>query len=139
MPGKSPFSDDWRDCLRAHFTYTVRMQDVRTEHTLTAVMQEIGFAEAEMRELRVLATLRAEDMPPDFVPDLEALAVQAPPEAARVFAAVALAPEAEAVRMADEAEALLPEGETVLDEAEPAADEPPAPPAPDGPTQLSLF
>jgi hypothetical protein len=135
MPGNSPFSDDWRDCLRAHFAYTVRMQDVRTEHTLSAVMQEIGFSEAEMRELRVRATLRTEDVPPDFVPDLQALAEQSPPEAARVFA-VAAVPEALAEAVQEELLELEEESVIDPDEVQEAAA---PPPSPDEPQQLSLF
>lgn len=134
MPGNSPFSTDWHDCLRAHFAYTVRMQDVRTEHTLSAVMQEIGFSEAEMRELRVRATLRTEDVPPDFVPDLQALTEQAPPEAARVFA-VAAVPEALAEAVQEAAPDV--EDEAAIDADDPQEDA--APPSADEPQQLSLF
>lgn len=134
MPGNSPFSADWHDCLRAHFAYTVRMQDVRTEHTLSAVMQEIGFSEAELRELRVRATLRMEDVPPDFVPDLQALTEQAPPEAARVFA-VAAVPEALAEAVQEAAPDV--EDEAAIDADDPQEDA--APPSADEPQQLSLF
>ena len=73
MAAKSIFADEWRDCLRAHYTYVVRNNDKLTERTLRGVMFEAGFTEAELTELTVRATMRAEDMDADFVPDLEIL------------------------------------------------------------------
>jgi hypothetical protein len=73
MPGESPFANDWRDCLRAHYTYTVRAEDRVTERTLVDVLQEVGFSENEVKEMRVLATMRVEDMGEGFVPDLNIL------------------------------------------------------------------
>jgi hypothetical protein len=122
MAGKSPFSDDWRDCLSAHFTHVIRTNDVRTEPTLTGVLLAAGFTEAELRELKLRATMHVDDVPADFVPDLEILqTASAPP----VFAAVEVPP---------------PAAELVAEEVEEdAEDEPPAPHDEDGPVQLSLF
>ena len=73
MAEKSIFADEWRDCLRAHYMTVVRNNDRITEKTLHGVMFEAGFTEAELTELTVRATMRAEDMDADFVPDLEIL------------------------------------------------------------------
>ncbi len=121
MAGKSPFADDWRDCLSAHFTHVIRTNDVRTEPTLTGVLLNAGFTEAELRELKLRATMHVDDVPADFVPDLEILQ-PAPPEPP-VFAAVDVPPPVE---------------DALPDEAAEAEDEPP-PHQEDGPVQLSLF
>lgn len=63
------FADDWRDCLREQYKSVVRQQDARTETTLTQVLYEVGFTEDELRALKMEATLRAEDMPDDYVPE----------------------------------------------------------------------
>ncbi len=73
MAGKSIFADEWRDCLRAHYMTVVRNNDQLTERTLHGVMFEAGFTEAELTELTVRATMRAEDMDADFVPDMDIL------------------------------------------------------------------
>jgi hypothetical protein len=63
------FADDWRDCLREQFRYVIRQQDQRTEATLIRVMYEAGFNDEELAALRLEATLRADDMPADYVPE----------------------------------------------------------------------
>lgn len=73
MAGENVFDNEWRDCLRHHFMYIVRTQDVTTEKSLVAVMQEVGFSDSDLAELRVLATMRADALPDDFVPDLAVL------------------------------------------------------------------
>ena len=138
MPGPSPFTDDWRDCLRAHYQQVVRNQDHVTERTLVGVLHEVGFTESEMAELKVLATLRADELPADFVPDLEVLQAQALDEIQqqtaeaeaeqagepRVFEAVAV-----------ETPAAAPEEDS---SALPADEEPPDYKS-DAPLQLSFF
>ncbi len=73
MPGQSVFGDEWRECLRTHFMYVVRNNDTITERTLKGVLYEVGFTEAELNELRVLATAHVDDVGADFVPDLQTL------------------------------------------------------------------
>jgi hypothetical protein len=73
MPGQSIFADEWRDCLKSHYLYVVREQDVRTERTLRGVMHNVGFSEDELNELRVRATMHVDDVGVEFVPDLEIL------------------------------------------------------------------
>ena len=63
------FADDWRDTLREQYKYVIQQGDKRTEETLTAVLHEVGFTEDELATLRLQATMRAEDMPDDYVPD----------------------------------------------------------------------
>jgi hypothetical protein len=136
MPGPSPFADDWRDCLRAHYQYVLRSSDTTTERTLVGVLQEVGFSDRELAELKVLATLRSDELPPDFVPDLDALTdaavqqLQAPaapsPEPA-IFAAAFPNPAPDS-----EADAPGPD-------APPTDDEEPPDYRSDAPEQLSLF
>lgn len=125
----SIFADDWRACLREHYMAMVRKQDHVTLPSLTLVMHEVGFSDDDLAELRLLATMRADAMPDDYVP----------PEVAegRVFAAVEVEPEPDEI----EAEAdALPAEEAEAEpepESEPEADEDAA--DPDAPQQLSLF
>lgn len=92
MPA-SIFADEWRECLRAHYMTVIRTDDRITERTLRGVMMhEAGFTEAELKELAVRATMRVEDTPADFVPDLAMMQGDAAP---RSFA-VAAPPDAEA-------------------------------------------
>ncbi|MBN8637060.1 MAG: hypothetical protein J0M07_17160 [Anaerolineae bacterium] len=127
MPGKSPFSEDWRDCLKAHYTHVIRTNDVRTEKTLRTVLHECGYNDAQINEWYVLATMHVDDVDPDFVPDLEL--VQA--EAAPVMVAV---PEMPPVPVALIEEP--PSEDAVADEE---ADDDPPPHDPNGFQQLSMF
>jgi hypothetical protein len=70
---ESVFADEWRECLRAHYMHVIRTHDRVTLPSLTYVMYQAGFTEGELAELRVRATLRADQMPADFVPDMNAL------------------------------------------------------------------
>jgi hypothetical protein len=67
------FADEWRECLRAHYMHVARTNDTKTLVSLLTVMQEVGFGEEELRELRVLATAHVDDVAEDFVPDLNIL------------------------------------------------------------------
>src|SRR4051794_37941903 len=69
----SIFADEWRNCLRAHFTTVIRNNDKITEKTLRGVMFEAGFTDAELKELTVRATMRVEDVGEDFVPHMKVL------------------------------------------------------------------
>jgi hypothetical protein len=77
MSKDSIFTDEWRKCLRAHYMDVVRRDDQRTLKTLVRVMHDTGFSDDELAELRVRATMRAEDMPEDFVPDTHLFQVNA--------------------------------------------------------------
>jgi hypothetical protein len=74
------FGDEWRECLRAQYMYVVRNDDQRTLKTLKGVMHEVGFSDDELRDLYVRATMRAEDMPDDFLPATELLKMEVVPE-----------------------------------------------------------
>jgi hypothetical protein len=63
------FADDWRDCLREQYKSVIQQQDTRTEATLTRVLHEVGFTRDELAALKFEATLRADDMPDDYVPE----------------------------------------------------------------------
>lgn len=91
----SIFADDWRACLREHYMYVVRTGDRVTLPSLTQVMYEVGFTDDELAELRLLATMRADDMPADYAPPK----VAAPPKDAPP------APELDAESRADEPDA----------------------------------
>lgn len=147
----NPFADDWRASLRAHYTYVIR-QDPRTLATLNTVMHEVGFTDAELKELYIQATMR--DMPDDFVPPLDAFApAESAAESTAVFAVPEILAPPEVVPLAavpempqdvPPDEALLDYDETELDadpdaELEPSPEEAPAEPEDDTPQQLSLF
>ncbi len=66
----SVFSDEWRACLREQYKHVIRTNDMVTRVSLTDVMVQVGFGEDELARLRLEATLRVEDVPEDFVPDL---------------------------------------------------------------------
>ena len=132
MSEKSIFSEDWRECLRSHYTHVVREQDVKTERTLRGVMHNVGFGDDELNELRVLATMHVDDVGADFVPDLQIL--EAPVEDEEVVAQTDEMPEAV---LAVE----TPVDETVIDDdpvEETDEEEPPQYDA-SGPAQLTLF
>lgn len=128
----SIFAEEWRDCLRAHYAYVVRMGDQGTERTLRNVMFEAGFGEDEVKELYVLATAHVDDVGADFVPDMEIFEDETPP----VAVVVPEMPETvEREPLPDEVAAEL---EPEADEPEPEDDVEDTPPKPDV-TQLSLF
>jgi hypothetical protein len=121
------FDDEWRECLRAHYIAVIRNEDKVTQPSLTALMMdELGYGEDELRQLRVIATMHVDDVGADYVPDLNILAEEAPAE---VFISI---PEPEPE--------LMPEMEAepdVVDEM--VEEEAPPQPAKDAPQQLSLF
>ena len=85
------FADEWRACLREHYMDVIRNHDHATQKSLVSVMYEVGFSESDLAELRVLATMHVDDVPGDFVPDLDVLKVEEP----TVYAAVVLEEETE--------------------------------------------
>ena len=73
MARESIFAGEWRACLREHYKYVVRQDDESTRRTLAAVLHSVGFSEDELARLGVEATMRADDMPDDYVPDMDIL------------------------------------------------------------------
>ncbi len=162
MVSESVFFEEWLRSLREQYKHVARSGDSVTLPTLTAVMQNVGFGEDELRQLRLEATLRADDVAEGFVPDLDIIspaesaptqdtegqpiAMEAPKEAERLYPSADISQ----LENAGEAEALTFEDSLALEaEAMEAreADEPPAddeggdePNAdPDAPQQQSMF
>ncbi len=73
MEQGSVFFEEWLRSLREQYKYVVRKQDAITLPTLTAVMQEAGFSEAELTQLRLEATMHVDDVGGDFVADMKIL------------------------------------------------------------------
>lgn len=73
MDQSSVFFDEWLSSLRAQYQHVVRTDDKVTLPSLTAVMQQVGFGEDELQQLRLQATLHIDDVAEDFVPDLDIL------------------------------------------------------------------
>lgn len=73
MDQRSVFFEEWLRSLREQYKHVVRNDDRVTLPTLSAVMQNVGFSEDELAQLRVEATMHVDDVGADFVPDLEIL------------------------------------------------------------------
>ena len=73
MSSHSVFFDEWLRSLREQYKYVVRNNDRVTLPTLTAVLQNVGFGEDELAQLRLEATMHVDDVPHDFKPDLQIL------------------------------------------------------------------
>jgi len=59
--------------MREQYKHVIRTDDQKTLVSLTKVMHRVGFGEDELAQLRVEATMHVDDMPDDFVPDMEVL------------------------------------------------------------------
>jgi 16S rRNA C967 or C1407 C5-methylase (RsmB/RsmF family) len=141
----NPFESDWRECLGVHYMHVVRevASGAAPQHnadTLRSVLLRAGFSDSELDDLYIRATMRADDLPPDYLPE--------PPSAASVHAGVDLAPKdaapAEPAAALEEGEATLPEAAAqiaaaLIESEQPTRLEaPPVDPDPK-PKQLSLF
>ena len=73
VDSRSVFFDEWLRSLREQYKHVVRNNDQVTLPTLTAVMQNVGFGEEELAQLRVEATMHVDDVPSDFRPDMNIL------------------------------------------------------------------
>lgn len=135
MPGPSPFADDWRDCLRAHYQHVIRTDDQVTESTLTGVLRDLNFSTTELAELRVLATMRDKGSG-EFaasMDEVEAYIEAITPESAALIVGETLAAAQAHVEQVSETEALI------MDKAEALAEDLPMPQHDDAPMQLSMF
>ncbi|MCK6580314.1 MAG: hypothetical protein L6Q98_19650 [Anaerolineae bacterium] len=146
MPGQSPFADDWRECLRAHYQYVVRANDRRTLDSLTGVLHQVGFREDELGELYLRATLHVDEVAEDFTPDMTVVAAMvsaaggAPSEDASAALIAAAEAAAQAVENPSEPDYAAPDAEPAADSAPGDAPSDETPPYdPSGPQQLSLF
>ncbi len=79
MDQRSIFFDEWLRSLREQYKHVVRSNDQVALPTLTAVMHNVGFGEDELNQLRLEATMRADEMPDDFRPDLSIINKAASP------------------------------------------------------------
>jgi hypothetical protein len=142
--GKSIFSDDWRECLEEHYKDVVRRDDQLTERTLVGVLHDVGFRDADLQRLKLAATMRAEDMQVDVVPELDLEALEGG-ETVHAGVDVPVAPETAPHEVElDPEDNFLPEEVTVVaenpeDEAEAGGEETPDEPDPDAPQQMSMF
>ena len=83
MDPRSVFHEEWLRSLREQFKHVVRNNDRGALSSLTAVMQKIGFRDAELAQLRIEATMHVDDVGEDYSPDMsilkESIAAQAHP------------------------------------------------------------
>lgn len=151
MNRQSPFSEEWRSCLREHYKQTVRENDRATLETLSGVMNSVGFREDDLKALYLEATMRTEDMPDGFVPPLDLLEQPLPNR----HPAECQCPQCVSTDVVPhDADGQPLTGDALREQVERAAweqgikemplmmDEPPAPEEPtdpDGYTQLSMF
>ena len=133
----SVFVEEWRRCLRAHYMDVVRRNDQVTLKTLVRVMHDTDFSDDELAELRVRATMRADEMPEDFIPDTRIFQAADLPAPDDVAPAAEPEPFIEPAYIEDAAQdELLEPAEEIAD----AGEEPDAETEdPDAPQQLSLF
>lgn len=81
----NPFTEEWRDCLREHYKYVVRHDTRITLESLRQVLlsgERPLFTEDELRAFYMEATLRADELPEDFMPELLAEVLEQEPDAA---------------------------------------------------------
>jgi hypothetical protein len=137
MAKESIFTEEWRECLRAHYMDVIRRNDQITLKSLVRVMHDTGFNDDELAELRVRATMRADAMPDDFVPDPRIFQVSADVTPNTLEPDQTLADE----EYIEQVQAELPDviEEEVIEAA--SNDDLPQEPKedPDAPQQLSLF
>ncbi len=82
----SVFDDEWRDCLREQFKHTIRQANHKNIASLRGVMNQVGFGEDELRQLELIATMHIDDVPDDFIPNLDILDTPTPPPPAETTA-----------------------------------------------------
>lgn len=69
----SVFRGEWHAQQEAHYRYVVRTGDSQRREHIKQVMRDLGYSEEEIAQLYMQATMHVDDMPDDFVPDLETL------------------------------------------------------------------
>lgn len=117
MDSRSVFFDEWLSSLREQYKHVVRSNDRVTLPTLTAVMQNVGFGEKELAQLRIEATMHVDDIPQDFTPDMSILD---PARASQPHPAECLCPQCMTI---DEA-AHDADGQPIVPDPEAAASDP---------------
>lgn len=76
MADRSVFFEEWLKSLREQYKFVIRNNDKVTLPSLTTVLHDVGFGEDELAQLRIEATMHMDDVPPDFVPDMNILSAQ---------------------------------------------------------------
>lgn len=61
---RSPFEEEWKEALAAHYLYVVQVADHITEPTLRTVLQQVGFSEADIIRLYEQAQKQPDDDSP---------------------------------------------------------------------------
>lgn len=77
MSRKSPFTDEWRKCLEEHYKHVIRTEDKVTQPSLEDVLHQVGFADDDLSDLRIKATMHVDDMPDGYKPNIPSLAAHA--------------------------------------------------------------
>lgn len=70
MQQHSIFFEEWRRCLGEQYKFSVRRDDQITLKTLVPTLQRLGFSDEDLRQLYFEATLRADELPEDFLPEV---------------------------------------------------------------------
>jgi hypothetical protein len=85
MPQENVFREQWRECLREHYKHVVKndpnprnLVSVKKAFLQPNREQPPIFTEDELHQLYIEATMRADEMPDDFVPELLFQAEQPP-------------------------------------------------------------
>lgn len=73
MPQPSFFAAEWRACLAEQYQQVVRGSNRAQRDDYAQTLRDAGFSESEIAQLYLDATLRQEDLPAGFVPDLALL------------------------------------------------------------------
>lgn len=73
MDSQSVFHQEWLRSLREQFKRVARNDDRVTLSSLTAVMQNVGFRDEELAQLRLEATMRVDDVGEAFRADMSIL------------------------------------------------------------------
>lgn len=92
MAQENVFGEQWRECLREHYKHVVKndpnprnLVSVRKAFLQPNREEPPIFTEDELHQLYIEATMRADEMPDDFVPEILLEVEQAPSMAAEVI------------------------------------------------------
>lgn len=72
----SPFAQEWRASLEAFFAQTARTGNAQQRQDAMKLLLEAGYSEAAITDLYIRATMHADSLPDDFVPDLATIEAQ---------------------------------------------------------------
>ncbi|XWX02782.1 hypothetical protein VZO05_09690 [Aggregatilineales bacterium SYSU G02658] len=140
---QSIFAEEWRRCLEAHYMDVIRRGDQVAQQSLVPLLSRFGFRESDLREMYIRATMRQDDLPPDFTLNPAALA-PAPLQPATFTphpaecTCPACMEKVDLLRHDEEGQPLSAE-EAFEKRARLAHEDDTPPPPPDAPIQLSLF